>query len=228
MKEYYPALKNSILFQGISQKELSAMLHCLSAYEKTYDKGEFLIQSGQAVDSIGFILTGSVMILKDDCWGNRSIITKLKPGHLFGEAYACSAGTLAAVNVIACEHTAVLFLNVRRITTVCSSACGFHTRLIRNLLSVLANNALMLNQKIEHISQRTTREKLLAYLSEQALSTGAHSFSIPFNRQELADYLCVDRSAMSGELSRMQKEGILRFSKNHFTLLNKELHFPEV
>lgn len=227
MKEYYPVLKNSILFQGISEKELTAMLRCLSAYKKTFKKGEFLIQTGQTVDSIGFILSGSVMLLKDDCWGNRSIITKLKPGNLFGEAYACSAGTLAALSVTACEPATVLFLNVRRITTVCSSACGFHTRLIRNLLSVLANNALMLNQKIEHISQRTTREKLLAYLSEQALSAGSSTFSIPFNRQELADYLCVDRSAMSGELSRMQKEGILRFSKNHFTLLNKELHFPE-
>ena len=133
--------------------------------------------------------------------------------------YACLGNEEIINNAVAVRQSEVLFLDINRIITMCPSGCQFHGRLIRNLLSVIATKNKILTQKLEHMSQRSTREKLLSYLSEQAQRVGKESFDIPFNRQQLADFLSVDRSAMSNELSKMRKEGLLEFDRNHFVLL---------
>lgn len=212
-------LQKSPLFAGLKPEEIKSVLTCLSAAEQTYQKGEYIFENGQKITSMGLVLSGSVHILRDDFWGVRNIIGEAAAGDLFGEAYACAFREKLEVEVVAAESCSVLFLNVGRVLSTCSAACEFHGRLIRNLLSVLAGKNLMLTGKIDHISKRTTREKLLSYLSAVSEQSGSSAFEIPYNRQQMADYLCVDRSAMSNELSRMQKEGLLAFHKNSFRLL---------
>ncbi len=215
----FHVLKQSILFQGMEENEIEAMLKCLSAVSKTYGKGEFIFHVTDEINSVGIVLSGSITIEKEDFWGNRRIIEKAVPGALFGESYACIKGEPLMVSVKAEENTKVLFLNITRVLTVCSSACRFHTGLIRNLLQVLAYKNLNLTVQIDHITQKTIRERILSYLNYQVLKQGCYSFEIPFNRQQLADYLSADRSALSNELSKMRKEGLIRYKKNHFEII---------
>lgn len=218
MEQYLNILKQSPLFAGMAGDEILSVLQCLSARKKSYPKGAFLLHAGDAVDEIGFVLEGTAMILKEDCWGNCVILSQAAAGELFGEVYACLKQEPSQVSVTASSDTSVLYLDVRRMLHTCSSACPFHTRLIQNLLSVIACKTLELTRKIEHLSKRTTREKLLSYLSAQAQTAGSNQFTIPFSRQQLADYLIVDRSAMSHELCRLRDDGILSFYKNRFVI----------
>lgn len=212
-------LQKSPLFAGLKPDEINAVLACLTAAEQAYQKGDYIFENGQSLTSMGLVLSGSVHIFKDDFWGVRTIIGEASAGDLFGEAYACTFHERLEADVAAAENCRVLFLNVGRVLTTCGSACIFHERLIRNLLSVLAQKNLMLTGKIDHISKRSTREKLLSYLSAVSKKAGSPVFDIPYNRQQLADYLCVDRSAMSNELSKLRREGVLDFSRNSFRLL---------
>lgn len=211
-------LKNSKLFQGISETEIFPMLECLLAVTKTYQKGEAVFRRGERIENVAMLLEGSVHIQKEDYWGNLSILSEISAGEMFGEVYACLGSDEILNDAVAVKQSRVLFLNMKRILTMCPSACQFHGRLIRNLLSVLAVKNKVLTQKLEHMSKRTTREKLLSYLSEQSQRAGNPEFDIPFNRQQMADYLSVDRSAMSAELGRMRDEGLLAFERNHFRL----------
>lgn len=222
MEKYSILLKNSKLFQGISVDEITSMLACLSAVRRSYAKGEYVFRRGERIDSVAVLLEGSVHIRKEDYWGNLSILNEIGEGEIFGEVYACLGSEEILNNAVAVKQSEVLFLDVKRILTVCPSACQFHSRLIRNLLSVLALKNKMLTQKLEHMSKRTTREKLLSYLSEQSQRAGSPVFDIPFNRQQLADFLSVDRSAMSAELCRMRDEGILSFERSHFELRQRD------
>ncbi len=208
------------LFDGIKEDDRSEMLKCLNAKKKQYKKGSTVLGRGGRTSEMGMVLEGSVHMVKDDFWGNRSILGQASPGQMFGEVYACLPRQGLEVDVIAAEDTEVLFLDVKRILTVCSSACSFHTRLIRNLLTILAEKNLMLTHKMEHMAQKSTRDKVLSYLSLEAEKQGGPEFAIPFNRQQLADYLSVDRSAMSRELSRMKAEGLLDYHRNRFRLKN--------
>lgn len=219
MEQYLHILNQSPLFAGMAEEEILSILQCLSAHTKTYKKGSFLCHSGDPMDEIGFVLDGTATILKEDCWGNCTILSQAASGQLFGEVYACLSQEASQVSVTAASDTCVLYLNVQRMVHTCSSTCPFHTRLIQNLLSVIAHKALELTRKIEHLSKRTTREKLLSYLSAQAQAAGSNQFTIPFSRQQLADYLTVDRSAMSHELCKLRDEGVLKFQKNHFMLV---------
>ncbi len=219
MKNYLNVIQKSPLFSGISASELEPMLKCLSAVTKDYEKNAFVLRFGEDISSVGLVLSGSVHIIKEDYWGNRNIVTKASAGQLFAETYACVQGEALGINVVAAEPTTVLFLKVRCIMTTCSSGCEFHSRLMRNLLTVVAHNNLMLNNKLSHMAQRSTREKLLSYLSSESLKLGSSAFEISFNRQQLADYLSVDRSAMSNELCKLRDEGILKFNKNCFELM---------
>lgn len=219
MTKYLETIKKSPLFRGISKEEIAVMLDCLAAKSREYAKNEFVLRFGESADAIGVVLAGSVHIIKEDFWGNRNIIAKIGPGQIFAESYACIPGAALGVSVAAAEPCAVMFMNVRRVLATCGSACEFHSRLVRNLLSVLAEKNLLFNEKLTHMTQRTTRQKLLSYLSAESLRLGSPEFAIPFNRQQLADYLSVDRSAMSNELSKMRDEGLLDFNKNHFRLL---------
>lgn len=218
MKKYLKLLKNTKLFEGITEEEIETVLGCLSASVMSYKKGDIVFHRGERITSVALLLEGGIHIQKEDYWGNLSILNEISEGDIFGEVYACLGNDKILNHAVAVKPSVVLFLDVGRILTLCPSACRFHGRLVQNLLSVLALKNKMLTQKLEHMSQRTTREKLLSYLSEQSLRTGSSSFTIPFNRQQLADFLSVDRSAMSNELSKMRDEGILLFEKNHFVL----------
>ena len=218
MKKYLKLLKRSKLFYGITEEEIASMLECLSATSQCYQKGEYVFRREERISAVAMLLEGGVHIQKEDYWGNLSILNKISEGEIFGEVYAALGGEEILNNAVAVKPSVVLFLDMNRILTMCPSSCRFHGQLIRNLLSVSASKNKMLTQKLEHMSRRTTREKLLSYLSEQSLRAGCASFDIPFNRQQLADFLSVDRSAMSGELCKMRDEGILSFEKNHFIL----------
>lgn len=214
----YKFISESKIFQNISEQEIEHIFKCLQIKQKKYKKQDMILQSGNPIDSIGFILSGSVIIEQTDIWGNQIIFDHISSGQIFAETYACVPNELLMVNVIAAEETEIIFLKTERILKTCSSSCEFHNRFIYNLLSVMASKNLILTRKISHITSKTIRGRLLSYLSFQALKQGTYTFEIPFNRQQLADYLCVDRSAMSHELSKMQKEGLLSFDRNKFHL----------
>lgn len=205
------------VFQGMTMEEINSIRKCLSAKEKEFKKGEFICNQGDVITELCIVLKGSVHIIKSDYWGNQTIMTEVRPGEIFGESYAC-AELESQVAAMAQEETRILKLNLSHMMTVCTSACPCHNRMIKNLIMVMARKNVNLTEKIEHMSKRTTRNKLLSYLSAQAKQTGKSSFTIPFNRQQLADYLSVERSAMSAELSKLKEEGILDYDKNYFIL----------
>ena len=218
MKDFLPVIRSSPLFSGISAEEASAMLSCLQAEKKDFPKEAFLLHAGDTAESIGLILSGSILVIQEDIWGNRNILSKAGPGQTFAAAYACAPGSVLNVNVFAETPVTALFLNVKRILNVCPSACTHHSRIIRNLLGDLAEKNLRFSEKLTHMSQRTTRDKLMSYLSAEAQRLGTYEFDIPFSRQQLADYLGVERSGLSLELGKMRDEGLLDFHKSHFIL----------
>lgn len=219
MKQYINLLKNTYMFNGINESEIEGMLKCLNARTMPYKKNEYILRNGETVNSIGMVLEGLALVEKEDIWGNRTIISEISPGSLYAESYACLSKLPAEISVIASDNTTVMLFDIRRILTTCSSSCGFHTKLIQNLLYTIAQKNVLLTKKMEYISKKTIKEKLLAYLSSEAMKAGSPTFNIPFNRQELADFLSVDRSALSSEISRLQKKGIISCRKNAFTIL---------
>ena len=194
------------------------MLSCLDTRKENFSKDTFLLRVGDKVESIGFVLSGSVLIIQEDVWGNRNILSKAGQGQTFAAAYACAKGSVLNVSVVAENYVTVMFLNIKRVMNVCPSACSHHSRIIQNLLGELADKNLSLGEKLTHMGQRTTRAKLMSYLSAEAQRLGKYEFDIPFSRQQLADYLAVERSGLSLELGKMKKDGLLDFHKNHFVL----------
>ena len=218
MKDFLPVLRSAPLFSGVSEEELTAILACLGAEVKHFPKDDFLLRAGDTAESIGLVLAGSVLVIQEDIWGNRNILSKAGPGQTFAAAYACAPGSLLNVSVAAETPAAATFLNVRRVLTVCPSACVHHSRIIRNLLGELAEKNLRFGEKLTHMGQRSTRAKLMSYFSAEAQRLGKYEFDIPFSRQQLADYLAVERSGLSLELGKMKREGLLDFHKSHFVL----------
>lgn len=218
MKEFLPVIRSSSLFSGISETELAAMLSCLETREECFPKDTFLLRTGETAESIGLVLSGSVLVVQEDIWGNRNILSKAGPGQSFAAAYACAPGSLLNVSVLAETPVTAMFLNVKRVLNVCPSACEHHSRIIRNLLGELAEKNLRFGEKLTHMGQRTTRAKLMSYFSAEAQRLGTYEFDIPFSRQQLADYLAVERSGLSLELGKMRSEGLLDFHKSHFIL----------
>lgn len=212
-------LSETALFQRITPREIQEMLGCLGAHGRRYPKGAYILHGGDVTRSLGVVLSGSANIERDDLWGNKTILGHVSPGQIFAEAYACIPGEPMMVDVVADEATEVLFLDVGRVLQVCPSACRYHTRLIRNLLSVTAQKNLELSRRIQYTAPRTIRDRLLSYLSDEAARQDSRSVVIPFNRQQLADYLNVDRSALSAELGKMRREGLMAVRKNYFELL---------
>ena len=219
MKKYMEILKKCPLFAGIDEADLEIMLDCLGAKVETFDKRYTILPEGSAGKYVGIVLSGSVSIEQLDIYGNRSILSMVTPSRIFAEAFACAGVASIPVSVVANEESEIMFINIERILNTCSNNCRFHNALIRNLMHDLAEKSLMFHRKIDIISKRTTREKLLTYLNYESKSQGRMSFDIPFDRQGLADYLEVDRSGLSLEISKLRKEGILESRKNHFTLL---------
>lgn len=211
-------LVHTALFRGTSPQEAEAMLNCLGAAERQFEKGERICRAGDSVTELGMVLSGSVLIQTDDVWGNTTVLDRAGPGQIFAETYACIPGEPLMVDVVAAEAVQALFLNVERVLRVCSHSCVHHSKLIRNLLLLSAQKNLNLSRKIFHTASKTIRGRLLSYLSYQAIRSGSRSFTIPFNRQQLADYLNVERSALSNELSKMQRDGLVTVDRNRFTL----------
>ena len=214
----YNFLIHTNLFHGIREEELRPMLTCLGAREKTYKKNETIFRAGDVVHEIGLVESGSVNIVVNFYWGDSNIFGHVEKGKIFAENYAAIPGKELICDVVAAEDSEILFLDFSKFSTTCSKACAFHQRVIRNLLRISALKSLSLSSRMMHTAPKSMREKLLSYLSEQAIVNESTSFTIPFNRQQLAEYLGVDRSALSAELSRMQKDGLLTYNKNKFQL----------
>lgn len=217
MRTVFEAAKSNPLFGDIAFSDFEKVLHCLSAKTTAYNKDEIILLSGETVNFVGLVLSGSVQVIKEDIDGRITIITELGASELFGEVFACAEVAQSPVTVLAAEPTAILMMDYRKIITSCSSACPFHAKLIENMLRLIARKNLMLNQKLDILSKRTTREKLLAFF--EAHRGMAKKFTIPYNREELANFLCVDRSAMSNELCKMRDEGLILFNKNLFQIM---------
>lgn len=218
MEKYYDILAVNPLFAGIDRENIFAMMGCIGGHTVTAEKNSPIFREGDPAVYVGLVLSGAVRMERADFNGNRSILALVGVGELFCETYACAGVAALPVSVIADERAEVLLMDCRRITTSCSGACGFHSRMIQNLLRLVANRNLVYDQKIEITSRRTTREKLMTYLYSEAKRQGSPSFTIPYDRQELADYLEVDRSGLSAEISKLRKEGILESEKANFTI----------
>lgn len=219
MKKHLDILSRCPLFNNINEENLLVMLNCLGAKIIAFDKKYTIFADGHPAKSIGILLSGAAQITKVDYYGNRSILSGVEPGDIFGEDFACAEVSSLPVTTISTEPCEVMLIDCGHILHTCKNNCGFHQQLIFNLMKNLATKNIMFHQKIEITSKRSTKEKLLTYLAYQAKKCGSNSFDIPFDRQELADYLEVDRSGLSAQISKLQKEGIIASHRRHFELL---------
>ena len=221
MKKYISVIKNSPLFKNISENEIPRALIYLNAHVKEYKKGQYIYSFGDNVKFASMVINGLVHIQKEDYWGNTDIRAGINSGELFGEIYACFPNIESGISAIAAADSIIMHLDINKLTVPPPSEAPFYNALFRNFISAVAAKNLILTEKLEHVTQRTTKNKLLSYLSSCYRKAGGAVFEIPFNRQQLADYLAVDRSAMSAELSKLKRQNIIDFKKNKFTLLNK-------
>jgi CRP-like cAMP-binding protein len=217
LRKIFETVKSNPLFQGIAFSDFERVLNCLSAKPANYKKNDVILLSGDTVNFVGLILSGSVQIIREDMDGRITILTELGVSELFGEVFACAEITQSPVTVLATENAEVLLMDYKKIITSCTAACPFHAKLIENMLKLIARKNLMLNQKNDILSKRTTREKLLLFFDMQRGM--AKKFTIPYNREELAHYLCVDRSAMSNALCKMRDEGLIKFQRSTFEII---------
>lgn len=223
MEKYVSVLKKCPLFSNIKNDQLLSMLHCLKGKILHYQKNQTIFKEGTAATYIGVVLSGQAQIIQIDYYGNRSIITNIGPSQIFGESFACADVSSLPTNVIATCDTTILLIDCHRILTTCTHACTFHNQIIFNLMKILASKNIFFHQKIEITSKRSTKEKLIAFLLTEAKAHQSDSFTIPYNRQELADYLGVDRSGLSSEISKLQKAGLIESNRNKFRIC-KNLH----
>lgn len=213
MEEFLPVICASRLFAGVSPEEAAALLPRLSPRLCSYGKGDYLLHAGTPVHALGLVLSGRVLVVKEDFWGSRNLLSSFGPGQCFAETFACVPGSVLGVSVTADTPCQVLYLDP---SALLSTPEGIP--LLRNLLTDMAGKNMAFTEKLTHLGQRTTRNKLLSYLSAQAQKQHSVEFDIPFSRQQLADYLLVDRSGLSAELCRMRDEGLMDFRKSHFVL----------
>lgn len=218
MEKYLPVLRSCPFFSGLSDREILSILHCVNGTVLSRPQGAYIFRAGDTTDVMGLVLSGSALIIQEDLWGHRNILSKCTAGDFFGEPYAAKPGAILNISVVTEKDCDILMLNIGHLMVTCPTPCPHHQKLIRNLVSVLSNKILIFNDKITHVSKRTTRDKLLSYLTSESIRHGSLSFDITFDRQQLADFLCVDRAAMSVELSKLQKEGLLKTNRNHFEL----------
>ncbi len=211
-------LTDMVMFQGIEKDNIGLLLGCLGGYLKSYIKGEYIAFENDAIRNIGVVLSGSVHMVKEDVWGNTTIMTRMTRGHLFGESFACGSDSMSIVTFVAAENTEVLWMPFDRVMSTCCNSCAFHQQIIKNMVVMLSNKNQALMEKIEVVSKKTLREKILSYLSQEAQRQESRYFEIPLGRIELADYLCTDRSALTRELGKMRNEGLIDYDKNMFRI----------
>ena len=209
----------SPLFADILPQERASVLSCIGYHVGTYRKGEILAFEEENIRHIGIVVSGSVDMIKEDLWGNKTLLVRLGQNELFGETFACGSDSLSVVTFLVSEDAQILWIPFDRVMHSCTRACCFHHQLIKNMVTIIANKNRDLMRKIEVVSKRTIREKLLTYLSIQAQAQNTRYFEIPLGRLELAQYLCVDRSALTRELVNMKAEGLIDYDKNCFRLL---------
>ncbi len=209
MQKYFSVLRETPLFAATTDEELAAMLHCLATAPRAFAKGDVLLLAGEPAQAMGIVCEGTVHIVRDSLLGDRTLVAALGPGEVFAETLVCAQEAHSPVNVLAATACVALFLHPQKLLAPCTSACPQHTRLIGSMLRLLAQKNLYLQQKMDIMAQKTTRDKLLAFFDAQLLRVGGDTFTLPFTREALADYLGVNRSAMSRELSALRAEGIL-------------------
>ncbi len=219
MEKYFDVLRTCPLFMGIADQHVFKMLNCLGAKRESFDKKYTIIGEGNPAKFIGILLSGSAQIEQLDYYGNRTIVGRVEPSGLFAEEFACAEAQAVPVSVVAKEPCEVLLIDCSHILHTCHNNCSFHQQMIFNLMKNLATKNIVYHQKIDITSKRTTREKLMAYLMFCAKEKGSNSFTVPYDRQALADFLQVDRSGLSAEISKLRKEGVLTSTKNQFELL---------
>ena len=226
MKKYISLIQKSALFTGFDKEEIQKICTCLDVREKEIAKDMFVFRAGDDVRYVYLVLSGKMHIIDEDFWGNRSIIETVEEYTLFGEAYSLTSKEKHLVGVVAAENSTMLEINPVRLFETCSCECATHSRLIKNTAYILSEKIVRLTQKLGHIAKRSIREKILSYLSICARQEQNNSFYILYSRQQLADYLCIDRSALSHELSRLRDLGLIQYRKNYFELnVTDELDF---
>ena len=214
-------LRRCTLFQGMSEKELADALRALKSEERRYGRNETVFAAGETTEKMGLVLAGSVTVESCDLWGNRSILSHVGPGEFFAETYAMLSTEPLLVDVRANEPSQILFLRIGGLDCLTGEA-RWQTLLLKNLLEITAEKNLRLSARSFHTAPKTIRARLMAYLNAQSVKKGSAEFSVPFDRQQLADYLNVERTALSKELGRMKRDGILEVRKNCFRLITKE------
>ncbi len=219
MKKYIDLLYDTPLFKNIDKTDIEALLQCLNPYAKLYKKGNYITQSGESIDSVGVVIKGKVQMLREDVWGNTDILTIMLEKDIFGETFVCSRSGSSTVSFRTASDCEVLFLYFDKLLHSCAKTCVFHQQLIDNLVFLIAQKNIQLMDKLEIISKKTLREKILAFLSHQSQQHSNLNFTVPMGRLELADYLGADRSALSRELSRMKDDGLIDYDKSTFRLL---------
>lgn len=205
-------------FRALTEDEIRAVIPCLEPREEVYGRGDLILRAGDCVSAFGLVERGCVNIVINFYWGKSILMGRVDKGEIFAETYAALPGRELACDVVADEETTVLFLSMDRLLTPCKKGCPYHSRMIHNMLRILSQKNLHLSARMMHTASKSTRERLLSFLSEQAREHGSAHFAIPYSRQQLADYLGVERSSMSNELSRMQRDGLITVRKNEFTL----------
>ncbi len=221
----WDVLHKTALFSDITEAGATTLLTCLSAKEKSFVKGAYVYLMGDENCKPGVVLSGKLYLVKEDCFGNSTLMATLTPGSLFGEALVHTKDKTMPANLFAVTDCRVLFFDYEKIPSPCEKLCPCHTQFLKNLLEVISEKNKFLTQRIGHITKRSLREKICAYLSEERTRQNSDTVVIPYNRRELAEYLAADRSALSAELSRMQKEGMLTYDKNRFVLKSRQA-FP--
>ncbi|MFA6729802.1 MAG: Crp/Fnr family transcriptional regulator [Eubacteriales bacterium] len=225
MEKLIYQLRKCELFGEISEGETESLLICLEVSKKSFEKKQIVFAEGERSDSFGIVLSGQVQVKKIDFYGNRNILAMIGEGGLFGETFAFSKQKTLPFSVSCANDCEALFVDHHKLASMCAKACPYHNTLILNMLGIIADKNIFLNERLELVAKRTTKEKLLAFLYAESKRAGSSCFAINLNRQELADYLSVERSAMSAEISKLRNEGIIKSDKNNFCLLKKSEPF---
>ena len=209
----------SPLFHGIKPEERKAMLGCIGYHVRAFQKGEIIAFEAETINHVGVVMEGAVDMIKEDVWGNRTMLLRSYAEDVFGETFACGEDSMSVVTFVAAQDSKVLFLSFCRVMHTCTNACAFHQTLIENMVRIIARKNRELMRKVEVVSKKSLREKILAYLSIQSQTQGSSRFEVPLGRMEWAEYLCADRSALTRELAKMKEEGLIDYHRNLFEIL---------